>query len=121
MAQCIRFDREIGEKLRNGFYLRTPSEDVGQFTDCIELKFVPRKRVSFTRIVDEVVQNGMYLRAKNDGQTHSWNLFRNEQTGLLADREIFENSLFEKGEILTINLIPFGKNMVTIELVFNPK
>jgi hypothetical protein len=116
MAPQISFDREIGERLKDGFYLKTPEEDIGQFTDSLELKYPVRKQISFVRIVDEVVQNGIYFKSKEDGHKHYWNLFRSEQTGLLADREIFVEVPFEKGDILRITITPFGRNMVTIQL-----
>jgi hypothetical protein len=116
MAHKLKFEREIGEQLRNGFYLRSATEDTGLVTDNEELLYLPKKRTVFTRIVDEVVQNGIYLRMQSNQKQQLWNLFRNEQTGMITDKSILYEVPYEKGDVLKITISPWGKNMLTIEI-----
>lgn len=118
MAQeKIVFERGIGVKLKKGFFLMKDTEDIGQITDVEKLENIPTAPISFVRVIDEIVQNGVYLRKENGGHKDFLDmLFRSEQTGLFADKEIFYDANLNRGEKMRIMITPIGEKKLRFEL-----
>lgn len=118
----ISFERTISSKLRYGFYTQLLDEDIGQITDIELLTNIPTRQLSFVRIVDEVVQNGVYLRKENGNHNASFldMLFRAEQTGLLADKEVFFKPPLVRGDRIKLTLNPLGNRRIMIGMEILP-